>query len=125
MARRMKGFWRMVESIAAVTILMVFVLSLSIQYIREPAEPIMKIRGYEILENMDKNGNLRSYVVSDDSNGLSNAISLGGYNHSIEICDYSGTCNGTYPDAENIWLSVYYIAGENTYNPREVKLYIW
>lgn len=125
MANGRKGFWRMFESIVAVSILMVFVLSLSIQYVREPAEPIMKIRGYEILENMDKNDKLRGYVMSGDPNGLNNAIVLGGYNHSIEICDYSGTCNGTYPDAENIWLSVYYVAGENTYDPREVKLYIW
>ncbi|MBN2042256.1 MAG: hypothetical protein JW754_00455 [Candidatus Aenigmarchaeota archaeon] len=125
MANGRKGFWRMFESIVAVSILMVFVLSLSIQYVREPAEPIMKIRGYEILENMDKNDKLRGYVMAGDSDGINSAIVIGGYNHSIEICDYSGTCNGTYPDAENIWLSVYYVAGENTYDPREVKLYIW
>ncbi len=121
----MKGFWRMVESIAAVSILMVFMLSLSIQYIREPVEPVIKVRGYEILENMDNRGELREYTVSRNASGLSPEIEIGGYNHSVEICDSSGSCNGTYPDAENVWLSIYLVSGSEGYDPSEVKLYIW
>lgn len=121
----MRGFWRMLESIMAVSLIMFFVLSLSIQYVDEPVQPVIKIRGYWILENLEKSGKLRGDAVSMDVSSLESKISVRGYNHSVRICSFNGTCAGPFPDQENVWSSTYLIAGDGEYDPREVKLYVW
>jgi hypothetical protein len=121
----MKGFWRLVESVIAVVILMFFVLSLSIQYMRFPEESEVRSKGYEVLRDLDRSGKLRPYVISKDFETLNSNIEIPNYNHSIRICDSGGSCVGNYPDVSNVWVSTYIISGKNTYEPREVRLYLW
>jgi hypothetical protein len=122
---KMKGFWRMVESIMAASLIVVFLLSLGINYTGGPIQPVIKIRGYEILENLERSGPLRYYASIMDADAISSEINMHGYNHTVMVCAMNGTCAGTYPDAENVWTSTYLIAGYDSFDPREVKLYVW
>lgn len=120
----MKGFWRTMESVFAVIILMSFMLSLAGIYIGTD-EPDMSSAGYGMLKELDSRGDLRSYVVSGDYSGLEAKISIPGHKHTVKICDYDGNCVGEYPDSQNIVLSTYIISGDSSYEPYEVRLYIW
>jgi hypothetical protein len=122
---KMKGFWRMVESIMAASLIVVFLLSLGISYTGGPIQSVIKIRGYEILENLERNSQLRQEAVAMDADAINSEISMHGYNHTVMVCAMNGTCAGTYPDSENVWTSTYLIAGYDSFDPKEVKLYIW
>lgn len=121
----MRGFWRTVESVFSVMILMAFVLMLSGVYVDPPQETDLSPVGYEKLRELDIRGDLRGYVSSGDHASISSMISIPGYNHSVDICDQYGSCTGYYPDSDNIMVSTYIVSGDSSYQPREVRLYIW
>jgi hypothetical protein len=120
----MKGFWRTVESVISVILLMSFLLTLG-GFHSISREVDLSSVGYEILEELDGRDDLRVHVASKDYGTLNSKIEIPGHNHSIRICDYSGSCVGQYPDAENIIVSTYIVSGYDKYEPFEVRLYIW
>ncbi len=119
-----KGFWRTLESVLAVVILVFFLMALGSKYTFPMPDVDLPRKGYEILRDLDNRGELRSDVVNNQSDVLNSKISINGYNHSVQICDLSG-CSGDEPNAVNVWISTYLISGDNTYDPHEVKLFIW
>lgn len=121
----MKGFWRTVESVFAVILLMGFLLTVGSPYFVTPADTDLSSIGYELLKELDNRDELRVYVASEDNETLNSKIEIPGYNHSIGICDYGGNCVGGYPDSENVIVSTYVISGYDGYDPSEVRLYIW
>ncbi len=121
----MRGFWYIIESVLAGVVIIGFLTVLGRTYITLP-EPIdLSVMGYETLKSLDDQGLLRSYVVDKNYTGLNSLVAVGSYNHSIKICNYSGTCVGPTPDASNIWIAVYLIAGSDSYDPHEVRLFLW
>ncbi len=120
----MKGFWRTVESVLAVILLMGFLLSIGSPYFTAPADTDLSSVGYEKLKDLDSRDELRSYVAGGDYATLNSKIDIPGYNHSVGICDYGGVCIGEYPDSENVMVSSYVISGHDKYEPYEVWLYI-
>jgi len=120
-----KGFWRTFESVLAVIILVFFVLALGVRYSFLPPQMDLSAVGYEILKDLDNRGELRPYVMNNQTGVLESKISIPGRNHAIQICDFGDACYGTSPAGENVWVSTYIIAGENFYSPREVRLLIW
>lgn len=120
-----KGFWRTVESIFAVILLMGFLLTLGSPFFITPAETDLGSVGYEKLKDLDSRDELRVYVAGGDYGTLKSKIEIPGYSHSIDICDYEGDCVGEYPDSENVIVSTYVISGYDQYEPYEVRLYIW
>lgn len=120
----MKGFWRTVESAIAVIIMLTFLLTVGGVYIVSDDTDISPI-GYEKLRDLDGMGELRPYAVSWDYESINSRISIPGHNHSISICDQGGVCNGTYPDSGSVAVSTYIISGDYSYEPRELRLYIW
>ncbi|MEE9323207.1 MAG: hypothetical protein V3U72_01555 [Candidatus Aenigmarchaeota archaeon] len=121
----MKGFWRTLESAFAVIMLLSFLLTLGGGIQSVTIETELGSVGYEILKELDNRNELRNYTVNRDYETLNSKIEIPGYNHSIMICDYSGSCTGEYYDSDNIILSVYVISGYDEYEPFEVKLYMW
>lgn len=121
----MKGFWRTMESVFAVILLMGFLLTIGSPYFTGPADIDLSSVGYEKLKDLDSRDELRVYVASKDYGTLNSKIEIPGYNHSIGICDYGGDCVGEYPDSENVIVSTYVISGYGKYEPYEVRLYIW
>lgn len=120
-----KGFWRTLESVLAVMILVFFMLMLGANYILQLPEVDLPKTGYEILNDMDNRGVLRPYAVNNQTEALESEISITGYNHTVQICNLEGVCLGEEPGGQNVWVSTYLISGWNTYKPREVKLFIW
>ncbi len=119
----MKGVWRTIESVIAITILMSFMLYFGNPVLlKEQVDPTSK--GYEILKIMDSNNELRTFVENKDWSSLNNRIHMHGYNHTVEICNQTA-CYGEYPNVENIWVSSYIISGHGKYEPCRIKLYMW
>lgn len=120
----MKGFWHTFEAILASVIVILFLVALGTKYVTIPTGPgEVILKGYEILKDLDKQGKLRSYVVNNDTTGLNSEISLVGYSHSVQICN--SQCFGSMPNASNVWVATYVVAGENQYQARKVILYIY
>ncbi len=123
----MRGFWYMAESIIASIILISFLIvlshqSMSITYIED-----MSIRGHKILQDASQVESFRFRVYSEDFTGLLNSIEVPGYYYNISICDYSDLCNGYEPSNNNstVWASYYIFAGNEKYEPKVLRLYIW
>ncbi len=115
----------MIEAILAGIIMISFLLVLALGYGKVPGEYV-SLKGYEILHDLDQQGILRSYVIDGNYSGLESQIKLFEYNHSVQICDQTGNCSGSMPDAANVWIGNYYIiAGEDQYQPYLIKLYMW
>jgi hypothetical protein len=121
----MKGFWRTVESVAAVILVMSFLLILGATYFSVNIEKDMSSVGYESLRELDRSGQLRADAVSGDYDSIESGIEIRGFNHSVEICGYEGNCTGDYPDAGNVIVSSYIISGQDSYRPMEIRLYMW
>jgi len=121
----MKGFWRLMESVIAVILVMVFLASAGSVYVAKPPETGMTVRGHEMLRELDVRDELRPLAASRDYSAIDSMIDLPGYDHAVQICDFAGSCNGTYPEARNVMVSSYIISGYDEYEPLEIKLYIW
>lgn len=121
----MRGFWRVLEAVVAGVVLISFLTVITATKIWLPETPSSNERAYAILEGLEKSGMLRNYTVALDTEGLNSEVSIYNYNHSVQICNLEGECNGTRPSAGTVWTGSYIIAGENNYTPYEVKLYLW
>jgi len=120
-----KGFWRTFESVLAVMILVFFMLTLGVRYATLPPEADLPERGYKMLKDLDNRGELRPYVVNNQTDALESKISITGYNHAVQICSPENVCYGEEPGGLNVWVSTYLVSGWNTYDPYEVKLFMW
>jgi uncharacterized membrane-anchored protein len=121
----MKGFWYIVEAVLAAIIILGFLLAISGKYIDQGSVSDVSLKGYSILKSLDERDVLRNYTVNLDYNGLNSEIRLFTYNHSIQICDFSGSCVGERPNITDLWVASYIISGDSQYQPYEVKLYIY
>jgi len=121
----MKGFWRTVESVFAVIILMSFLLTLGGVHFTAMTETDMSIVGYEALRELDNMDDLRQHAASGDNETIISKIDIPGYSHTVMICGHSGSCVGTYPDARDVIASNYIISGNEGYEPYEIRLYLW
>lgn len=119
----MRGFVFILESVFASILLVGFLLYLAQGYTQARSGPERDF-GW-VLPELDNQGLLRGHVYPEDIRGLEDEINLYGFNHSIQICNPSGGCSGQTPQAQNVWVSTYFLAGEDSYQPREVKLYVW
>lgn len=113
----------MLEAVFAGIILLGFLLYLAQGYGQAGSVPEHDFG--RVLPELDRQGLLRGYIYSDDIQGLESKISLYGFSHSVQVCQPSGGCTGQMGQGENVWVSSYYLAGHDSYQPREVRLYAW
>ena len=124
----MRGFWYMIEAILAGFIIVTFLLVARTEFILGTVPQYdVTLKAYDILRGLDDQELLRNYTINEDPEGLNLQVKFYTYNHSIEICSYSGTCVGSEPNATNVWTGYYVIAGDDTvnYKPYEIRLYIY
>ncbi len=119
----MRGYVFMLEAVFAGLVLIGFLLYLAQGYARVGTVPEHDFSG--ILPALDQEGLLRGHVFSGDVQGLQDEITLPGFQHSVQICAPAGACTGQVPDADNVWVSAHFLAGDDSYQPREVNLYVW
>jgi len=117
----MRGYIFMLESVFAVLILVGFLFYIGHIYL-QPS--VVDHSFVSVLPDLDQKGLLRGYVYSADLEGLEGEITLYGFNHSVQICDSSG-CTGQAPQKDVVRVSSYFLSGEDSYEPKEVKLYAW
>ena len=114
---------------------------LSVLYVITKNPPMMqelskvnyKLRIHEALETLDKSGQLRLYVLNNDSTSIKNEIEdmlPSNVNTFIVIYDEDQlnlTQTFTAPSYLRDIISVsYFIAGDvEVYSPREVRVYMW
>lgn len=121
----MRGIWYVLESIMAAVIMIGFLTMIGSVYIAKPYPTDMASKAYDMLEGMDNRGVLRNYTETLNYTGIASEIELYTYNVTAQICDYAGSCVGSAPSANDVWTGTYLVAGLSTYQPREVRLYIW
>jgi len=78
-----------------------------------------------VLPELEQQGILRALVYSGDVQGIENEISLPGYSHAVRLCDAAGSCTGEPPAGSTVKAYSIILAGEDSPDPREVKLYAW
>jgi hypothetical protein len=120
-----KGFEKTLEAAIAIVLILVSMVFLFIG--KEITEPQMSATGYECLKNLDNQGLLRYYAANDLGERLNADLktcipSL--LNYTTKICTTS-TCNAVLPLNKTVFLSTYLIAGDNSFNPRLVDLWVW
>ena len=118
-----KGFIYTLEAVIAGII----VISLLAVFSYEPRiqDEGLYLKAYELLEGLDNQGLLRNYTVNEDYTGLDSEVRFFSANHSVQICDRSGSCVGSVPAGINVFSGTYIIAGDDSYDPQYVKLYLW
>jgi hypothetical protein len=126
---QMKGFWRTMESVLAALIIMSFLATAGNVYLANTGDGEPASNGYEKLKELDALGELRPLAAAKDYAAISSMIDAPGYNRSVMICDFSGNCWGNYTAAQlesgNVLASTYIISGHASYEPLEIRLYMW
>jgi hypothetical protein len=121
----MKGFIKTLEAGIAIVLMLVSIVFLFIQ--KNVYEPQIADVGYNCLKNLDNNGTLRYYTENKlESNLISDIRSCIPplFNYTVKICTTS-VCISQLPSGKTIFLSSYIIAGDNSFNPTLVNLWIW
>jgi hypothetical protein len=120
----MRGFWYMLEAVIAGVIIFGFLAVISQTYIN-PSQEDFTLQAYQSLKSLDEQGILRPYAAAGDWGGLNSQVKIYSRNHTIEICQASGSCTGQKPEGVNVWVGNYIISGNQNYQPMQVKLYLW
>jgi len=121
---KMRGVWYILEAIISIILILTFLLVIRNTALIAPQQDV-SLTGYSLLRGLDDRGLLRNYTVNGDYEAINSSIRYYVYNHTVEICDYSGSCSGMKPNTTNVYVSSYIISGDNEYNPYEVKLYLY
>lgn len=122
----MKGFWRIMESVLAVVMLMSFLaVAGGVYFAGTDGGTDLSSVGYEKLKQLDAGSELRPYAVAGDCQAINSKVDMAEYNHSVVLCNQYGTCIGNYTASKNVVVSSYLIAGNDSYDPVEVRLYVW
>jgi len=121
----MRGFWYIIESVLVSLMVISFLLFIGSFYSGNIGSENLAEKGHNILQSLDERGELRNHTVALDNGGLNELIPVYSYNHTVQICDYSGSCTGQRPNATRIWTASYIISGDDRYQPFEIRLYFF
>jgi hypothetical protein len=123
----MRGQWKTMEAIMAGVIMLLFLAALNASsvHVTSPGPP----NAPRVLKALDDMGVLRGPACEGDTSAVNSLAGstgyLTGFSHSVRICDEAGSCTGQKPAKENVWAYSYVLAGEDSYEPVEVILYVF
>ncbi len=123
----MRGFWKTMESVFAVMLIMGFLVTAGGVY-TSGGDDAPAPAGRAILKALDDAGELRPLADAKNYSAINSMVNAPGFGHSVRICDFSGSCWGNYTAANatgNVAASSYMIAGYGSYEPLEIRLYMW
>lgn len=121
----MKAYARMLEAVIAIFLIYTFLMILSSGQVKEDRPEDLELKAYELLEGLDEQGVLRGYAASNDYNSIDAALEYRAHNHTVNVCEPDGSCHGSVPNETEVWVGSYIVAGQDSYNPKLVKLYIY
>ncbi len=121
---RRKGFWHIVESVLGAMLLIGVLLVVS--RVLAPVEPTdFTDVPFLALGELADAGLLHDPVAANDTAAINALITLFTFNYTAQICDRDLFCSDGVPAAKNIWIGSRLVAGNDTYDPKIVKLAIW
>lgn len=118
----MRGFVFMLEAVFAGLLLIGFMLFIAHTY--SASGSVAEQDFGWVLPELDQKGLLRGYAYSGDRTGLEGEITLYGFEDSVQFCSPGSGCSGSAPEGENVWASSYFLSGDSSFDPREVRLYV-
>jgi hypothetical protein len=122
----MKGQWKTIEAVMSGVVILLFVAVLTSTGAAPPHSATAQ--GYRALGSVYDKDAVRACAAAMDTDCLNAEVAatgyLFGYNHSVTICNAT-ECVGSAPDKENVWASSLLMAGDESYAPVEVILYVF
>jgi len=123
-----RGFLHVFEVVFAVTMMVLLTTAIYPPAMQSNRiEPYRHV-GFQALEYLDGVFLLRQNAVSGNAAGIEqdlNSLFPPEVGYAVEICDFSGSCTGSNLPDSNTVVGAYYVAGNGTYSPREVKVFVW
>jgi hypothetical protein len=123
----MRGVWKTIEAIIGGLIILLFAAALSSNYMN--ISPSVPVHGYRALSAAYDKGEFRAYAAAMNYSGINEMVEatgyLQGYNHTVQVCSQGGSCAGIQPSKENVWVAGIMVAGDQSYQPMEVILYMY
>jgi hypothetical protein len=125
MAGTMKGAMKTIEAIMGGLIILLFLAALNATNVQVTSPG--PAHGDRVLLTLHGNDDFRGHVSDMNVSAIDSMASatgyLTGFNHTVRICDESGSCTGVVPEKENVWGYSIVMSGDETYDPAEVTLY--
>lgn len=133
----MKGFWFTLEAVLAAIVLVVFLLVITsaLSGRTESGDTDVALLGAEALKELDNQGLLREQLtglqdldqtaIAMRLDMINNLIAVPGYSHTIRVCTIADVCWGEMPEADNIFVATYFLAGAEQFEPYTVILYLY
>jgi hypothetical protein len=122
----MKGQWKTIEAVLAGIVVLMFLVAITST--RSGVQSTVPMQGYRALFAVYEKGLLRSSAAALDVQAIDAEAGatgyLAGFNHTVVICNVTA-CTGSSPDADSVWASSVIVAGDETFAPAEVILYIY
>jgi len=121
----MKGFAHTIESIFGAILILITLLNIYTIQTR-PNDNLSEL-GYKCLKNIDNEGLLRYYALNalnlELNNNLRECLPFT-IDFKFKVCSTSD-CTIPLPKDKSIFLSSYLIAGDDSFNPSLINLWIW
>jgi hypothetical protein len=125
----MRGFWRTVEAVIAAITIMIFLVTAGNAYYASNGGVSRAPPGHEMLKELDDMNALRPLAAARDFGAINELIDVPGFMHDVRICDFRGTCwgnqTGAWSSSRNVAVSGYVVSGFDSYDPVEIRLYMW
>lgn len=123
----MKGAWKTVEAVMAGVVILIFAAALGATSLQ--ASPRAPAQSHRALQAIFDEPELRQLADGLDCPAIESLVSesgyLAGYGQSVQVCDEQDNCCGQAPAVDNVWASTILLAGDETYRPVEVTLFIY
>lgn len=121
-----KGFVKTLEAGIAIALILVSMIFLFNEQTKTEAQ--LSDTAYSCLLYSDYNGSLRDYASRNmESELVSNLRSCLPplLNYTARICTTSYCSSSDLPENKTIFLSSYMLAGENSFEPKLINLWVW
>ena len=116
-----------IESLMAGMMILLFVAALSANSLQAPSRA--PAQGQRALSALQEKGVLAPLAAAMDYAAINDELGstsyLKGYNHTVEICSPGGQCAGYAPKGSDVWVSGILVAGYASYQPMEVRVYVF
>jgi hypothetical protein len=122
----MKGQWKTIEAVLAGIVVLMFLAALT--SIHSVSQSTVPTQGYRALSAVYEKGLLHESAAALDTQAIDDMVQetgyLAGYSHAVVICNATA-CTDDPPDADYVWASSVIVAGDESFAPAEVILYIY